>query len=146
MKCYSENILAIEETDDPSKFTREQLIGTLLAFEMIKFSKSKVTSETIFKESNVPDEDSKNDENLDEIEEKFVRKMKRELTSIKVCYLSNVLHVERLIIMHLDVQKEDQKINLRKTKKNSIRKDTMRDDEMVFWMMNQIMRMVIAYF
>lgn len=38
-KSYSEKISTIEETYDPTKFTREKLFDTLTAFAMRKFSR-----------------------------------------------------------------------------------------------------------
>lgn len=45
-ESYNDKISAIEEVYDP---TREQLFGTLTAFEMRKFGKEKEKSETTFK-------------------------------------------------------------------------------------------------
>lgn len=75
-ESYSDKISVIEETYDPTKFTREQLFDTLTAFETRKFGRDKAKPETTFKASKVADEDS-DDESLDEMEENFMRKLKR---------------------------------------------------------------------
>lgn len=48
-KSYTNKISTIGETYDPTKFTREQLLGTLTTFEMRKFGRDKSKLETTFK-------------------------------------------------------------------------------------------------
>ncbi|XP_059068363.1 uncharacterized protein LOC131858901 [Cryptomeria japonica] len=71
---YNDKNSMIEETYDPKKFNKEQLFGSLTAFKVRIFGKDKDKSETAFKAF----EDSLNDEeSLDEVEENFMRKLKK---------------------------------------------------------------------
>lgn len=103
LECYNDKISAIEETYDPSKFTREWFYGTLTRFGMRKFGKDKAITEIAFEILKDMDENS-DDEILDEME-------------AKICYLLNFLSVERLVIMHLDVQIKERHKSLKKIKK-----------------------------
>lgn len=65
---YSDKISKIEETYDLKKFTREQLYGTLFAFEIRKFGKDRAKYESTFSAS----KEDLEDEILDKLEVKFV--------------------------------------------------------------------------
>lgn len=68
-ESYSGKIFSIEKVYDSKKFTREQLFGTLTAFEMRKFGKEKEKSKTSFKSTKV--EDDLDDESSEELEANF---------------------------------------------------------------------------
>lgn len=71
---YNDKILVIEETYDPKKFTKEDLFGILIAFEVRKFGKDKYKSETAIKEFEGGPYD---EERSNEMEANFVRKLKK---------------------------------------------------------------------
>lgn len=88
---------------------------------MRKFGKDKAKIETIFKASKAMNEDSDN-ESLDEMEVNFVRKLKRGIDKYKGTLHLKYFKYGKLVIMHLDVRREEQNKNLRKIKERSIRK------------------------
>lgn len=78
---YSDKTSAIEETYDQKKFTREQLFGTLTAFEERNFGNEKEKLKEAFKAI----EDNPNDINRpDEMESNFVRILKKGTSKYKI--------------------------------------------------------------
>ena len=68
---FNPKVSAIEELNDLKTLSIDQILGTLTAYEM-RISKDKsITREASFKE------DKNNDSELDDIEVKFVRRLKK---------------------------------------------------------------------
>jgi hypothetical protein len=86
---FNPKVSAIEEINDLKALSIDQLLGTLISYEM-RIGKDKPTSrETSF--IAYKNEDSE----LDEIEAKFVRRQRKDHGSTKENFPSNVLTVER---------------------------------------------------
>jgi hypothetical protein len=74
---FNPKVSAIEELNDLKNLSIDQLLGTLTTYEM-RISKDKsITREASFKE------DKNTDSKLDDIEEKFVRRLKKGLGKYK---------------------------------------------------------------
>lgn len=77
-KTYKPNKCVIEECHDLDKYTIDQLLGTLSAYEIVEMENIKrERKEVAFNVSNLAKDELEASENLDEIEEKFVRILKR---------------------------------------------------------------------
>lgn len=81
LESYNDKDLFIEEVYDPKKFTKEQLFGTLTAFEMRKFGKKEEKIESTFKATKI--EDDTNSDDSVELEENFTKKLKRDTSKYK---------------------------------------------------------------
>jgi hypothetical protein len=85
---FNPKVSTIEELNDIKDLDFDQLLGTLTSYEM-RIVKDKPTSrEASFKA------DQNEDSELDEIEAKFVRRLKKRSGSTKAIYPSNCLIME----------------------------------------------------
>jgi hypothetical protein len=94
---FNPKVSAIEELNDLKTLSIDQLLGTLTAYEM-RISKDKSsTREASFKA------DKNTDSELDDIEAKFVRRLKKGSGKYQGIFPSNALTMVRWVILHLSV-------------------------------------------
>lgn len=89
-KYYSHKVFSIEDSKDLVQYLVDKIFGTLIAFEMREFDKEVPKKEDSFKANiKIQDEVVDKNDDLDEVQAKFVRRLKA-LESIKVGYHSSV--------------------------------------------------------
>lgn len=80
----SHNVSAIEESNELDKYLVDEMFGALTAFEMSEFDKDVPKKEVAFKVSrNIEDETVDQNDNFDEVEANFVRRLKKGIDKYK---------------------------------------------------------------